>query len=385
MSRTPAAFGALVIGAGVHGLATALELARRGVPRVALVERFRLHHPHGSSHGDGRITRTTYSDPRYVKLMQVAHREDWPRLEAESGSTLIHRADGIFFGPADGELEQWAAAVETAGAPGVERLTPAEARVRVPAFEFPDAHAVLHDRTGGVVGAADTLLALDRRCRIEGVHVLEETRVLGLEPTADPIAVDTDRGRLLAERVVVTAGAWVGELLPSLRERLRVKRQSVGYFDFGDTAEAARPGRFPVWVYLGNADTGLYYGLPEFGREGIKAALHGSGGGGDDPDRDPGPDLLELASTRRFLEWQLVGTLGETLHAETCLYTNTPDEHFVIGPVPGAPRVLVGSICSGHGFKFGPLMGRILAGLAIDGTSGVPEFEAARSAFAPPA
>ena len=236
-----------------------------------------------------------------------------------------------------------------------------------------------------MVGAADTLLALDRRCRIEGVHVLEETRVLGLEPTADPIAVDTDRGRLLAERVVVTAGAWVGELLPSLREHLQVKRQTVGYFDLGDTAEAARPGRFPVWVYLGNADTGLYYGLPEFGREGIKAALHGSGGGGDDPDRDPGPDLLELASTRRFLEWQLVGTLGETLHAETCLYTNTPDEHFVIGPVPGAPRVLVGSICSGHGFKFGPLMGRILAGLAIDGTSGVPEFEAARSGFAPPA
>jgi sarcosine oxidase len=381
VSRTPTAFGALVVGAGVHGLATALELARRGVPRVALVERFTLHHDRGSSHGDGRITRTTYSDARYVRLMQVAHAFDWPRLEREAGRTLIHKADGLFFGPHDGELEQWAAAVQSAGATGVERLSPAEARTRFPAWAFPDAHAVLHDTTGGVVAAADTLMALDRRCRVEGVHVLEQTRVLGIEPEHDPVVVDTDRGRLLAEHVVVTAGAWVGDLVPALKRRVQIKRQHVGYFGFGAHAADALPGRFPVWVYLGNTQTGLYYGLPQFGRAGIKAALYGTGGGGDDPDDRPGPDADGIAATRRFLEWQLAQPLGDTLHAETCLYTNTPDEHFLIGALPGAPRVTVGSICSGHGFKFGPLMGRILAGLALDGRSGVPEFEAARADF----
>lgn len=380
----PAAFGALVVGAGVNGLATAWQLARMGVPRVGLVERFRLHHDRGSSHGAGRITRSTYSDARYVRLVRVAHEQDWPRLERDSGMRLIHPADGIFFGPRDSELEQWAAAVATAGAPGVERIDPAEARRRFPAFAFPDAQAVLHDRTGGVVAAADTLLALDRRCRVEGVHVLEETRVLGIEPGADPVIVDTDRGRLLAERVVVTAGAWVGALLPQLASRMSVQRQHVGYFELDTAAADVRPGRFPVWVYLGSSASGLYYGLPEFGRPGIKAALHGVGPGGDDPEQHPGADPAAIDRVRSWLSRQLAVRVRATLHTETCLYTNTPDEHFVIGALPGCPRVVVGSACSGHGFKFGPLTGRLLAELVMTGRTTVAEFEAERATFAPP-
>lgn len=378
----PQAFGALVVGGGVHGLATALELARRGVERVALVERHRLHHAQGSSHGAGRITRTTYMDARYVRLMQVAHAEDWPRLERDARRTLVHRADGVFFGPPAGGLEQYAAAVAAAGAPGVERLEATEARRRFPAFAFPDAPHVLHDRTGGVVAAADTLLALDRLCRIEGVHVLEDTRVLALELEHDPIAVVTDRGRLRTERLVITAGAWVGDLVPALATHLEVKRQHVGYFAWTGDPEEARPGRFPVWVYLGAPEDGVWYGLPEFGRPGIKAAFHATGGGGDDPDATFAPDPAALDRVRAFLTRQLSRPPGELLHAETCLYTNAPDEHFVVGPLPGDARVVVGAACSGHGFKFGPLMGRILAGLALDGRSGVTAFEEYREAFA---
>ena len=377
----PTAFGALVVGGGVHGLATAWQLARRGVERVALVERFRLHHDRGSSHGFARITRTTYSDERYVRLVSVAHVEDWPLLERESERTLIHRCDGLFFGPPEGDLERWAAAVAAAGAPGVERLDADAARRRFPAFAFPDSRFVLHDTTGGVVAAADTLLALDRRCRVEGVHVLEETRVRAVEFDADPVVVDTDRGQLLAERVVVTAGAWVADLVPAMRGAVQVCRQHIGYFDVG---AAGGFGRFPNWVYLGGEASGLYYGLPAFGRTGIKAALHGVGSGDDDPDVHPGPDAHAIAGVRQFLSTQLTLRIGDTLHAETCLYTNTPDEHFVIGPLPGHANVVVGSICSGHGFKFGPLMGRILADLVLDGTS-IPEFEQHRAAFAVPA
>ena len=379
----PLAFGALVVGGGVHGLATAWQLARRGVERVALVERFRLHHDRGSSHGHARITRTTYSDERYVRLVGVAHAEDWPRLERESERTLIHRCDGLFFGPPEGDLKRWAAAVAEASAPGVTRLEVGEARWRFPAFAFPDSEFVLHDTTGGVVAAAETLLALDRRCRIEGVHVLEETRVLGIDPESDPITIETDRGRILAERVVVTAGAWVARLVPSMRGAVSVVRQHVGYFDVGPAGDFSR---FPVWVYLGDAARGLYYGLPAFGRPGIKAALHataGVGAGDDDPEAHPGPDARAIAGVRRFLEQQLKLPVGTDLHSETCLYTNTPDEHFVIGPLPGHANVVVGSICSGHGFKFGPLMGRILADLVMDGTS-IPEFERHRATFAVP-
>ena len=345
----PAAFDALVVGGGVHGLATAWQLALRGIERVALVERFRLHHARGSSHGTSRITRSTYSDARYVRLVRVAHEQEWPRLERDAGRTLIHRADGIFFGPPGGELETWAAAVANAGAPGVERIDPAEARRRFPAFAFPDAHAVLHDRTGGVVAAAETLLALDRRCRVAGVHVLEETRVLGIEPGPGPIVVETDRGLLLADRVIVTAGAWVGELVPSLASEIAVQRQDVGYFALDAPAADTRPARFPVWVYLGDPAAGAWYGLPEFGRPGIKAARHGVGDRSDDPEADVPPNPAAIAATRKFLAEQLAIPLGPTLHTETCLYANTADERFVIGPLPGHPRVVVGSVCSGHG------------------------------------
>ena len=284
------AFGALVVGAGVHGLATAWHLALRGVPRVALVERFRLHHDRGSSHGPGRITRSTYSDARYVRLVRVAHAEDWPRLERVAGRTLIHRCDGVFWGPPDSELDDWHAAVRAAGAEGVERLEPAEARRRFPLFGFPDAHAVLHDRTGGVVAAADTLRALDTQCRVEGVHVLEETRVLALDRTTDPIAVDTDRGRLLAERVVVTAGAWVAGLVPEMAPRVSVARQHVGYFRLEAAEERSTPASFPVWVHLGARGKGSHYGLPSFGRPGIKAAFHRTSDVSDDPETPVPPD-----------------------------------------------------------------------------------------------
>jgi len=378
----PAAFDALVVGGGIHGLATAWQLGLLGTQRVALVERYRLHHDRGSSHGAGRITRSTYSDARYVRLVRVAHEQEWPRLERDAGRTLIHRADGIFFGPPGGELETWAAAVTAAGATGVERVDPAEARRRFPAFAFPDAHAVLHDRTGGVVAAAETLLALDRRCRVAGVHVLEETRVLGLEPGRDAIAVDTDRGQLLAAKVIVTAGAWISQLVPALAGELSVQRQHVGYFALDVPPAATRPGRFPVWVYLGEPATGAWYGLPEFGRPGIKAARHGVGDRSDDPELVVPPDPAAIEATRRFLCGQLAAPLGATLHAETCLYTNTPDEHFIIGPLPAEPRVVVGSVCSGHGFKFGPLIGRLLAELAVHGRTSVPEFERERETFA---
>src|SRR5262249_8089322 len=145
-----------------------------------------------------------------------------------------------------GEIETWAQAVESAGAKGVERIDPAEARRRFPAFAFPDAHAVLHDHTGGGVAAAETLLALHPRCRIAGVHVLEEARVREIEPTVDPIAVGTDRGRLLADLVIVTAGAWVSELVPALASTTSVQRQNVGYFGLEAPAAEMRPGRFPV-------------------------------------------------------------------------------------------------------------------------------------------
>ena len=381
----PQAFHTLVIGGGVAGLATAWQLARTGGERIALVERFRLGHTNGSSHGAGRITRTSYTDSVYMRLALAAHAEEWPRLERDAGMKLIHACDGAFFGPAGSAFDSYVAAAAEVDA-GVELITVAEARRRFRLFRFPDAAGVLHDHTAGVVAAADTIRALARRCSVEGVFTLEDTRVLGIDPSQDPIVIDTDRGRLLAEHLVITAGAWLPGLRAEFAPRLTVRRQSVGYFRLDAPAAAVQPGAFPVWIHTGSPENSYgFYGLPEFGAapgSGIKVGHHQTGGESQDPDADAAASEQTLAHIEAFLGEQLAVKVLERVSHETCLYTNTDDEDFILGPLPEDARIVIGSPCSGHGFKFAPLTGRILAELSRDGVTSVPAFEAARARFA---
>lgn len=368
----------------MNGLATAWHLARRGLERVALVERFRIGHDRGSSHGFARITRSTYGDPMWVRLMQVAHAEEWPRLEADAREALRHPAPGLFFGPPEGPFEQWAASVAAVGA-DVERLDAAEARRRFPLFRFANVAGVLQDRTAAVIAAEATLRALARRCVVEGVHVLDNTRVRGIGWDAQPFRIDTDRGQLLAERLVVAAGPWTGSLVPALAPALTVRRQSVGFFRLEAPATAVRPGPFPVWVHLGPGANGIRYGLPEFGREGVKIGLHEVAGDSQDPDEAAGPDGPTLARLAEFADELFAVRVAGRSHAETCFYTSTASEDFVLDQVPGAPGALVVSACSGHGFKFAPLVGRLAAELLVEGRTGVEVFERNRPRFAHPA
>jgi sarcosine oxidase len=374
-------YDALVIGGGINGLSALYHLHRLGCRRLGLVERFRLGHDRGSSHGQSRVTRSAYFDPDYVKLMQVVHGQEWPRLERDAGCTLIYRTPGCFFGPAGGRCAVYARAVTGTGV-DVEALDVTEARRRFPQFRFEATSAVLHDRTAGLVAAADTIAALTRLARRNGAAVHEEVRVTAIEPASDPLRVETDRGPLEAERVIVTAGAWLRDLLPCLSGRLKVIRQTVAYFRPAGAAEEFRPGSFPVWGYLAEQDDQVFYGLPEFGREGIKVARDLTVGAGDDPEEPAGAiDEAEVSQLRAFLEWQIVPRIDRILGAETCLYTMTRTKDFIIDLHPDNPRLVLGSACSGHGFKFGPMTGRALAELALHGHTEVPEFERLRPRF----
>lgn len=371
------------MGAGANGLATAWHLARLGVPRVALVERFRAGHHWGSSHGHSRITRSTYGDPMWVRLMQVAHGEDWPRLEAEAGESLRHPSPGLFFGPPEGPFEQWASAVAAVGA-DVERLDAGEARRRFPLFRFDGVAGVLEDRTAALIAAAATIRALARRCVVEGVHVLDHTRVQRIGRETRPFAIETDRGSLLAERLVIAAGPWTGALVPELKPALTVRRQSVGYFRLDAPSAALRPGAFPVWAHLGPGANGIRYGLPEFGREGVKVGLHEVAGESQDPDEPAAPDEATLAQVESFARGLFAARVTGRAHAETCFYTSTASEDFVLDALPGMPDAVVVSACSGHGFKFAPLTGRIAAELVMSGRTKVEPFERDRARFAFP-
>jgi monomeric sarcosine oxidase len=360
-------FDVIVVGGGVNGLCAAWWLSRRGA-HVAVVEQHALGHDRGSSHGRSRITRSAYSDADYVRLMQVAHGEAWPALESDAGAPLRTKRDGCFFGPIDGPFQDYVAAV---GAVDVdaEVIEGAEARRRFPMFRFPPGVAAVHDRTAAVVAAADTMAALGRVLRARGVVVIEGAGVERLD--AERGRVETTAGPLFAERIIVAAGPWTDRILPGLKPRLTPVRQTVGYFDVPGAAD------FPVWAWRGVGD--FYYGLPAFQRPGLKAANHRTSGVADDPDTD---GTLAVDDVRAFLAEHLTAPVGELLAVENCFYTNTDDEDFVLDRVPGAGNMVVAAGMSGHGFKFGPLTGRILAELALDGVTSVPEFEACRARFA---
>jgi len=361
-------FDVVVVGAGVNGLATAWWLIKRGVKRVAVVERFAVGHDRGSSHGASRITRSAYADPLYVALMKVAHASSWPALESDAGAQLIHKRDGCFFGNPAGMFGDYLAAIEGADV-DVERLDAAEGRRRFPMFCFPGAVEVLHDRTAGVVAAHDTMHALHGLVRA-GATVLEGVTVRAIDPVTR--VLDTDQGPIRGEKLILTAGAWAGALVPSLRDRLAPILQTVTYLDIpGD------PRAFPVWAWRGDTVDDFYYGLPEFQRAGLKAAHHQVDGRRDDPDAPRGEP--ETARVLEFMSTHLSSAPRAVIATERCLYTCTDDEDFILDTV--APGVVVGAGFSGHGFKFAPLTGQILAELALDGTSSVAAFEQHRARF----
>src|SRR5262249_45537291 len=194
--------------------------------------RFRIGHSRGSSHGSVRVTRSTYASAGYAALMRHVHDEEWPRLERAAGVTLVTPGDVVFFGPDRRALSAYAAAVLTAGV-DVDRLSPREARRRFPTLRFTDDAEILHDRTGGTIAAAETIRALRTLVLGAGGVVMEDTRVLEMERAGHVIRIVSDRGVVLAERVVIATGGWLPELVPGARARLTVVPQTIAYFRLG--------------------------------------------------------------------------------------------------------------------------------------------------------
>ncbi len=373
-------FDALVIGGGINGLSAVYHLGRLGAKRLGLVEQFSIGHDRGSSHGAARITRSAYGEPEYVRLMQWVHAEEWPRLERDAGRRLRHPNPGLFVGPSCEYFNKYIQAVQQEGV-DVEAITPGKARGLYPQFTFENIETVLLDRTAAIVSAQETIESLTALARESEASLLENTVVHGIDPHTDPITVKTSAGTLEAERLVVAAGAWARDLLPFLAPRLTVARQTVGYFTPPGSPDDYQPSRFPVWMYMGEGND-VFYGMPEFRRDGVKVARHVRYGVDDDPASPPDSiqqDKIDdighfIAGFFTSPGWTLAG-------AEHCLYTVSPNEDFIIDLHPDNPRIAFGAGFSGHGFKFGPLTGRLLAELAWEGKMSIPDAETARRLF----
>jgi sarcosine oxidase len=333
----------IVVGGGVMGCATAYAAARQGLS-VGLVEQFRFGHNRGSSHGRARIFRLSYPDQRYIEMALEA-RELWRRLETDAGDSLLLRTGGLDAGP---EATVIAEALQKAGQE-VEWLGPEEICRRWPAMAL-DTPAALQPETC-VVRADHALSAFLFQARTRGCAALEGARVHSLHETGAGVTLECDGASLHAPVAVLTVGAWAPRMLASLGidRPLTPTRQTVAYFSYDGPP-------VPTLLAWGNPPL---YALMSPG-QGIKAGEHGGG-----PEVDPDePGTCDAASVERLASWvseNFPGAASRPHLAETCLYTNTPDEDFIL---ERRGRIVVGSPCSGHGFKFAPLIGERLTSLA---------------------
>jgi sarcosine oxidase len=361
----------VIIGAGAMGSAAAYHLARRGEP-VVLIEQFALGHDRGSSHGAARITRHSYADPTYARLMPDAFHA-WKHLEADAGEALYLRTGGVSFSPPGVDYAARVAANLAQLAVPYWRGSGRDWNERHPVFTLPDAYDVVFEPDAGMLKAARALavaVELAQRHGGDRTRVVAQTPVRRIDLDGSHPVVLTDTAMFVAERLIVTAGAWAQRLLPQLDVPLRVTRQQVLYFRAPDPAPF-RLGRFPVFIFKGTRDDDAFYGMPEFLDLGTKVARHGG------PEFDP--ETLDraiagdyIAVVRRFLAEHIPVLAHAPIDfTETCLYTVAPDDQFQLDFLPGRSDVLVASPCSGHGFKFSCLIGRVLADLATEGATGV--------------
>lgn len=342
----------LVAGGGAMGSATAWWAARAGRD-VTLLERHAGHHVNGSSHGRSRIFRLAYDDPYYVALALEA-RDLWRVLEEESGTALLEVTGGLDHGPEVGAV---AHALAAAGLP-YDDLSPAEAAERWPMLRFDT--AVVHQPDAGRLDADAVVTTLHAEAARHGARVSFSTVVLGARPSPYGVVVETDRGEWEARVVVVAAGAWLPGLLGALPvpddlPPFRVTQEQPVYLPARDGAT------WPSFIHHRPGAVSMY-GLGAPG-EGVKVGEHGSGRVVT-PDARLGVDDAAAARVAAYAAEWLPGAEPVVTRADSCLYTSTPDDSFVVRRVG---PVVVCSPCSGHGFKFVPAIGRQTAALAGSG------------------
>lgn len=347
-----------VVGLGAVGSAALRFLAQQGHEAVGY-EQFTRGHTRGSSHGESRIYRLTYADPYYTRLMRRAF-ELWQSLQAEAGEELIVSCGVLWLGEADDpELRAIADALRSEQV-AFEWLDAAAVAARFPALHLEPSERALFQSEGGFLRASACVLANLRLAEAHGATIIEQTRIARIEPQPNGVLVETERGdRARFDRVIITAGAWIPKLLPELRLPLTVTRQTYAYFALRDGAEPYHtPSCLPVWIEA----TRHFYGFPTDGRQaGVKVAWHQLGEV-HDPDLPARPvDEEDLAPLRACIRRRLPQASPNVLSTATCLYTNAPDERFLLQPLLHDPRVWFVSACSGHGFKFSILNGYLAA------------------------
>jgi sarcosine oxidase len=362
-----AQFDVVVVGLGATGAAALNRLARRGV-RLLGIERLTPGHDQGSSHGESRIIRLGYFEhPSYVPLLRRTY-ELWRELEAETAARFLHITGILEIGPPGGEVVSGTLAASHLHGLPHQVMDAAETMRRFPAFKIPDDDVGVFQPDGGFIAAEAAIAAMLAQARAAGADIQTGVAVRSVTPRNHGVRIETSAGAIEARTAIVAAGPWLKQLMPDLPAPLRVTREVMGWFEPRNPVPFLS-GPFPV--FLLESPLGQHYGFPPWRGGLLKIAKHHHRNEAVDPDHvDRVVSAEDEALIRPAVSQYIPAAAGPLRLAKTCLYTMTPDRDFLIDRLPGAPNIVVASPCSGHGFKFAPVVGEILADLATEGGTG---------------
>ncbi len=373
MSR-PNTYDVIVIGVGGMGSATVYELSRRRTEsgrrlRVLGLEQFDIPHDRGSSHGHTRIIRLAYYEhPSYVPLLRRSFTL-WRRLQKRSGEQLLHVTGSVDASPPDNDVFKGSLLSCELHELRHDVLTSAELTRRFPGYRLPGESMAVYQPDGGFLLPERCIVSYVLAAQAMGADVRARELVVDWAVTADGgVRVVTSRGEYTAGALVITAGAWARGLMPELRTLAVPERQALAWFQ-PLKPKLFAPERFPVFNLV--VEEGRYYGFPVHGVPGFKVGRYhhlGEPIDPDSPDRDCGP--RDEAVLREFTAKYFPQASGPLMALKACMFTNTPDEHFLIDRHPSYPQVTFAAGFSGHGYKFCSVVGEIMADLATEGATG---------------
>lgn len=362
-------YDCIVLGLGGFGSSAAYHLTKRGV-RVLGLDQFPPVHDRGSSHGETRIIRKAYFEhPDYVPLLMRAY-ELWQELENESSRKLMELCGLLLSGPADGEAISGARLAAQLHPVSIEDVSPVDAKQRFPGLRFDPGSEVLYEHDGGFLHVEACVQTHLECAEMRGAQLQFEEPVTSWQSEGAQVRVRTARGEYTARRLIVTAGAWAGQLLRELQIGLEIVRKPLFWFPTFDRRYDLT-ARMPTF-YFELAER-AYYGFPSIDGQTVKVAEHTGGIPVNDPQLlDRTPDEREIASVSSFVKTAFPGLDVVPSRHSMCMYTLTADRHFLVGRHPEHEHVVLGAGFSGHGFKFTSVIGETLSDLALDGRTDHP-------------
>jgi sarcosine oxidase len=360
-------FEAIVIGSGGMGSSTTYHLAKRGMKTLTL-ERFSLNHTNGSSHGKSRVIRTVYAeDPFYVPLIKKSFNL-WHELEKEWGNDKLLQMTGFLMtGTPEGPMITGAFRSAREHNLSNEKMDASEIKQRFQIFNILDDEIGVYDPNAGILFPEKCIEAFTSLAKRSGAEFHFNEQLLKWEVKDDKVIAKTGEGEYSADKIIFAAGPWLTQLLPDLKLPLQCERQVVFWFRSLQKPELFKAGRMPIFAWEDKTDRLGYYSLPDTG-EGVKVGKHHGGEKIISPDQVNREITKEDQSpVRTFLRERIPWIDGSPISATTCLYTNSPDNHFLIDFHPRYRNMILVSACSGHGFKFASVIGEIVSDLALKG------------------